>query len=80
MALRRGPAGADGGHAFAYNTKTPGAHIITATLGGAHVRGSPARVAASVAEAAAPLCEVVSGGANLLERSTVAGANHRCGM
>ena len=72
MALRRGPAGEDGAHAFAYNTRTPGAYSITATVGGAHVRGSPARVSASVAEAHAPLCEVVGGAG--LERGAVAGA------
>ena len=72
VALRRGPAGEDGAHAFAYNTRTPGAYSITATVGGAHVRGSPARVSASVAEAHAPLCEVVGGAG--LERGAVAGA------
>lgn len=69
--VRRGPADADGSHAFSYRTKTPGDYVITATVAGSHMQGSPASVTASVAEAHAPLCEVVG---TPLHLSTVAGA------
>ncbi len=59
VVLRRGPVGEDGAHAFAYNTRTPGRHSISATIGGVHVRGSPADVTASIAPPHAPLCAVL---------------------
>lgn len=68
--MRRGALQEDGAFSFSYNTKTPGEYRITATAGGAHMQGSPATVTASIAEAHAPLCEVLGTPLNL---RTVAG-------
>ena len=68
-AVRRGPL-EQGGYSFAYSTKTPGTYTISATAAGGHMDGSPATVTASIAEAHAPLCEVVG---TPLRISTVAG-------
>lgn len=67
--VRAGPP-KDGAAAYSYNTSTPGAYTISATVHGAHVRGSPATVVASIAEPHAPLC-VVKGAAR--ELSMMAG-------
>lgn len=69
--VRRGPVGEDGRHAFSYSTKTPGDYVISATVAGSHMQGSPATVTASIAEAHAPLCEVVG---TPLQLATIAGA------
>ena len=55
--VRAGPA-EDGAAAYTYNTSTPGAYTISASVRGAHVRGSPAAVVASIAEPHAPLCAI----------------------
>ncbi|KAK9845317.1 hypothetical protein WJX81_003385 [Elliptochloris bilobata] len=55
--VRAGPP-EGGAAAYAYNTSTPGAYTISATVRGAHVRGSPATIVASIAEPHAPLCAV----------------------
>ena len=68
-AVRRGPL-EQGVYSFAYSTKTPGTYTIAATAAGAHMEGSPATVTASIAEAYAPLCEVVG---TPLHISTTAG-------
>lgn len=73
-AVRRGPLH-DGSYSFAYSTKTPGTYTITATAAGAHMEGSPANVTASIAEAHAPLCEIVG---TPLRISTIAGEPHKC--
>ena len=67
--VRRGPL-QDGAYTFAYSTKTPGTYTITATAAGGHMDGSPATVTASIAEAHAPLCEVIG---TPLRVSTIAG-------
>ena len=67
--VRRGPL-QDGAYTFAYSTKTPGTYTITATAAGGHMDGSPATVTASIAEAHAPLCEVIG---TPLRISTIAG-------
>lgn len=53
--VRAGPA-ENGAAAYTYNTSTPGAYTISASVRGAHVRGSPATVVASIAEPHAQLC------------------------
>ncbi len=68
-AVRRGPL-EQRAYSFAYSTKTPGTYVISATAAGGHMDGSPATVTASIAEAHAPLCEVVG---TPLRISTVAG-------
>ena len=60
-----------GAYSFAYSTKTPGTYTISATAAGGHMDGSPATVTASIAEAHAPLCEVVGAPLRL---TTTAGA------
>ena len=70
--VRRGPL-EHGVYSFAYSTKTPGTYSITATAAGVHMEGSPATVTASIAEAFAPLCEVVG---TPLRISTIAGEPH----
>lgn len=52
-------AGADGVHALNYVATVAGTYSITATVGDAHLRGSPASVTASTARACSELCEVV---------------------
>ena len=69
--VRRGPVSEDGRHAFSYSIKTPGDYVISATVAGSHIQGSPAAVTASIAEAHAPLCEVVG---TPLQLAIVAGA------
>jgi hypothetical protein len=71
MPVRRG-AIEDDAFTFFYNTRTPGEYCIRATVGGAHMQGSPATVTASIAEAHAPLCEVVE---TPMRLSTIAGAS-----
>ena len=66
---RRGPL-EDGCYSFAYSTRTPGTYTISATAAGGHMEGSPATVTASIAEAHAPICEVVG---TPLRISTTAG-------
>lgn len=70
--VRRGPVGEDGRHAFSYSTKAPGDYVISATVAGSHMQGSPAAVTASIAEAHPPLCEVVG---TPLHLATIAGAS-----
>lgn len=72
--VRRGAIQEDA-FTFSYSTKTPGEYRISATAGGAHMTGSPATVTASIAEAHAPLCEVVG---TPLHLSTVAGQQPPC--
>lgn len=67
--VRRGPL-EHGAYSFGYSTKTPGTYTISATAAGGHMEGSPATVTASIAEAYAPLCEVVG---TPLRISTIAG-------
>ena len=67
--VRRGPL-EQRSYSFAYSTKTPGTYTISATAAGGHMEGSPATVTASIAEAHAPLCEVVG---TPLRISTTAG-------
>jgi len=55
--VRAGPP-EGGAAAYCYNTSAPGAYTISATVAGAHARGSPATVVASIAEPHAPLCAV----------------------
>ena len=71
-AVRRGPL-EHGVYSFAYSTKTPGTYTISARAAGVHMEGSPTTVTASIAEAFAPLCEVVG---TPLRISTVAGEPH----
>ncbi|CAL8470627.1 g10169 [Coccomyxa elongata] len=68
--VRRGPVGEDGRHAFSYSTKKPGDYVISATVAGSHMQGSPAAVTASISEAHALLCEVVG---TPLHLATIAG-------
>ena len=58
-------------HTYTYCARTTGQYVISATIDGVHMRGSPASVTASTAEAHAPLCEVRGAPLTL---STVAGA------
>ena len=58
-------------HSYAYCARTTGQYVISATIDGVHMRGSPASVTASTAEAHAPLCEVRGAPLTL---STIAGA------
>ena len=74
--VRAGPA-ENGAAAYTYNTSTPGAYTISATVRGAHVRGSPATVVASIAEPHAPLC-ALKGAPH--ELSVTAGAQAAAGL
>ena len=58
-------------HSYTYCARTTGQYVISATIDGVHMRGSPSGVTASTAEAHAPLCEVRGAPLTL---STVAGA------
>jgi len=58
-------------HSYTYCARTTGQYVISATIDGVHMRGSPASVTASTAEAHAPLCEVRGAPLTL---TTVAGA------
>ena len=58
-------------HSYTYCARLTGKYVISATIDGVHMRGSPASVAASTAEAHAPLCEIRGAPLTL---NTVAGA------
>ncbi len=58
-------------HSYTYCARLTGQYVISATIDGVHMRGSPASVAASTAEAHAPLCEIRGAPLTL---NTVAGA------
>ncbi len=58
-------------HSYTYCARTTGQYVISATIDGVHMRGSPASVMASTAEAHSPLCEVRGAPLTL---TTVAGA------